>query len=196
MRNPAVAVTVPPARLTLAGYPHFPATRHPFRDSFSDTGVNQTKSPAGWAGALAPSEGPREDGPGERGRTDRASAGGGTMPAREDQRRPDRDQARGRDGGYHGPFGSKKVLIFGSPAGTVTVSCHGGAAADDHRPWLGGRARTGGRPDRRHGRLPAGRGRRRAPLPARGRERAAGVQAAIRRRAGADRRAGPLPHAG
>src|SRR5580692_6989728 len=85
MRNPAVAVTVPPARLTLAGYPHFPATRHPFRDSFSDTGVNQTKSPAGWAGALAPPEGPRE-GPGERGRTDRASPAG---PARAC---PDRDK--------------------------------------------------------------------------------------------------------
>ena len=34
------------------------------------------------------------------------------------------------------------------------------------------------------------------PLPARGRERAARLQAAVRRRAGADRRAGPLPDAG
>src|SRR6202050_1719332 len=36
-----------------AGYPHFPATRHPFRDSFSDARVNQTNLP----GARAIGEG-------------------------------------------------------------------------------------------------------------------------------------------
>ena len=49
--------------------------------------------------------------------------------------------------------------------------------------------------DRRDGRLPARRDRRRPDLPARRAERPARVQAAVRRRPGADRRPGPVPDA-
>jgi hypothetical protein len=64
-----------------AGYPHFPATRHPFGDSFSDTGVNQTKLPAG-------------------GRLSSSHAGTGKLAARGRKAR----EKRGRSGAA-GPFG-------------------------------------------------------------------------------------------